>query len=185
MQGTNLGPYQILEKLGEGGMGEVWLGEDSRLGRKVAVKVLPTEFASNPERLARFEQEARAAAALNHPHIAAVHDVGVHEGTHYMVQEYLEGQSLRDALQVGAMPLERALVLGAQIAEALAAAHRAGVVHRDLKPDNLFVTAEGHAKVLDFGLAKLTELAAVSSPGATMSPTMLGTMAGAVMGTAG
>ncbi len=184
--GTKLGPYEITEQLGAGGMGEVWLAEDSRLGREVAIKVLPAEFASDPERLARFEQEARAAAALNHPHIAAVHDVGVEDGTHFMVQEFLEGNTLREPLQNGALPLKQALRLATEIAEALAAAHAAGIVHRDLKPENIFVTKEGHAKVLDFGLAKLTEVAVAGSPGgATQSPTMMGTVAGQVMGTAG
>ena len=184
--GTKLGPYEITEQLGAGGMGEVYLAQDTRLGRKVAIKVLPAEFASDPERLARFEQEARAAAALNHPHIAAVHDVGVEGDTHFMVQEYLEGETLREPLQKGALPLKKALGLATEIAEALAAAHAAGIIHRDLKPENIFVTKEGHAKVLDFGLAKLTEVRVTGAPGgATQSPTMMGTVAGQVMGTAG
>jgi len=188
--GKTLGHYEILEPLGKGGMGEVYLGEDTRLGRKVAIKVLPAEFASDPERLARFEQEARAAAALNHPHIAVVHDVGseaAEDGTitHFMVQEYLEGQSLRERLDKGALPLDKALDLAIEVGEALIAAHKAGIIHRDLKPDNIFVTEEGHAKVLDFGLAKLTEMAAPTGSSASMSPTMLGTVAGQVMGTAG
>jgi serine/threonine protein kinase len=188
--GKTLGPYRILEPLGAGGMGEVFLGEDTRLGRKVAIKVLPTEFASDPGRLARFEQEARAAAALNHPHIAVVHDVGAEtdqDGAtiHFMVQEYLRGETLRDRLDRGALPLDEALDLAVEIGEALSAAHAAGIVHRDLKPDNVFVTEQGHAKVLDFGLAKLTEVAAPSASAISMSPTMLGTVAGQVMGTAG
>ena len=190
MIGTSLGPYKIIEQLGAGGMGEVYLGEDTRLGRKVAIKVLPAEFASDPERLARFEQEARAAAALNHPHIAVVHDVGSEAGeggatTHFIVQEYLEGQSLRERLDKGALPLGKALDLATEAGEALIAAHKAGIIHRDLKPDNIFVTEEGHAKVLDFGLAKLTEMAAPTGGSASMSPTMLGTVAGQVMGTVG
>ncbi len=183
--GTKLGPYEITEQLGAGGMGEVYLAQDTRLGRKVAIKVLPAEFASDPERLARFEQEARAAAALNHPHIAVVHDIGTEGDTHFMVQEYLEGDTLREPLGKGALPLKKALGLATEIAEALAAAHAAGIIHRDLKPENIFVTKEGHAKVLDFGLAKLTEVAAGSPGGATQSPTMMGTVAGQVMGTAG
>ena len=188
--GKTLGPYKIIEQLGAGGMGEVYLGEDTRLGRKVAIKVLPEEYASDPERLARFEQEARAAAALNHPHIAVVHDVGSETGddgtiTHFMVQEYLEGQSLRERLEKGALPLDKALDLATEVGEALIAAHKGGIIHRDLKPDNIFVTEEGHAKVLDFGLAKLTEMAAPTGTSASMSPTMLGTVAGQVMGTAG
>ncbi len=184
--GTKLGPYEITEQLGAGSMGEVWLAQDTRLGRKVAIKVLPAEFASDPERLARFEQEARAAAALNHPHIASVFDVGTEDGTHFMVQEYLEGETLREPLGKGALPLKKTLRLATEIADALAAAHAAGIIHRDLKPENIFVTMEGHAKVLDFGLAKLTEVAVTGSPGdATQSPTMMGTVVGQVMGTAG
>jgi len=182
--GDQLGPYKILEKIGAGGMGEVYLGEDTRLGRKVAIKVLPAEFATDPERLARFEQEARAAAALNHPHIAVVHDIGSEGATHFIVQEYLEGESLDARLAQGALPLKKAASIATEVAEALAVAHRAGIVHRDLKPANVFITNEGHAKVLDFGLAKLTE-AAVGAADMSMSPTMLGTMAGQVLGTAG
>jgi hypothetical protein len=183
--GTRLGPYEIDEQLGAGGMGEVYLARDTRLGRKVAIKVLPEEYSSDPERLARFEQEARAAAALNHPHIAAVHDVGESDGTHFIVQEYLEGQTLRELMRDSPPRLERALAIGSEIAAALATAHRAGIVHRDIKPDNIFVTATGHTKVLDFGLAKLTEASGFAGGDATMSPTALGTMAGAVMGTVG
>ena len=187
MVGKTLGHYEILEPLGKGGMGEVYLAEDPRLGRKVAIKVLPAEFVDDGERLARFEQEARAAAALNHPHIAAVFDVGTEGETHFMVQEYLEGNTLREPLKKGALPLKKALDLATEIAEALAAAHSAGIIHRDLKPENIFITKEGHAKVLDFGLAKLMETAPAMSPGtdASKSPTMLGTVAGQVMGTAG
>ena len=184
--GAKLGPYEIIEQLGAGGMGEVWLADDSRLGRKVAIKVLPPEFATDPERVARFEQEARAAAALNHPHIAAVFDIGEHDaGVRYIVQEYLQGQSLRHLLEGGALPIKRALRVGTEIAEALSAAHAAGIIHRDIKPDNVFVTPDGHAKVLDFGLAKLTEVSVASNPNASLSPTLLGTIAGQVMGTAG
>ena len=205
MVGSSLGPYKILEPLGSGGMGDVYLAEDTRLGRKVAIKVLPEEFAADPERLARFEQEAKAAAALNHPHIAAVFDVGFQEGladdtaatnpnleasaipssgVHFIVQEYLEGDTLRAPLDKGALPIAKALTLGREIAAALGAAHAAGIVHRDLKPENVFITLDGHAKVLDFGLAKLTE-AAMPASRMSMSPTMLGTVAGQVMGTAG
>ena len=120
--GHRLGPYEILEQLGAGGMGEVWLAEDTRLGRKVAIKVLPVEFAADSERLARFAQEARAAAALNHPHIAAVHDVGHEDGVHFMVQEFLQGQSLADWLQGGPLALSRTLSLATEIGEALKAA---------------------------------------------------------------
>ncbi len=188
--GTQLGPYAIVDRLGAGGMGEVYLADDTRLGRKVAVKVLPVEFAVDSERLARFEQEARAAAALNHPGIAAIYDVGVEgegsERTHYMVQEFLEGQTLQEFIARGAVPQKKALTLGAEIARALAVAHQAGIIHRDLKPANIFVTPSGNAKILDFGLAKLTEMSAVSASGeGSMSPTVVGTMAGTIMGTAG
>ncbi|NKB87185.1 MAG: protein kinase [Acidobacteria bacterium] len=182
--GTRLGPYEIQSQLGAGGMGEVYLAQDARLGRQVAIKVLPEEYATDPERLARFEQEARAAAALNHPNIAIVHDVGESEGTHFIVQELLEGRSLREELADSQLKLERALALGAEVAAGLAGAHEAGIVHRDLKPDNIFVTPGGNAKVLAFGLAKLTEAAAGPDSG-SMSPTALGTSAGQVMGTAG
>ncbi|MCZ6737275.1 MAG: serine/threonine-protein kinase, partial [Actinobacteria bacterium] len=185
MIGTSLGPYKIIEQLGAGGMGEVYLGEDTRLGRKVAIKVLPEEYASDPERLARFEQEARAAAALNHPHIAVVHDIGTEGDIHFMVQEYLVGQSLRERREEGALALDKALDLATEVGEALIAAHKAGIIHRDLKPDNIFVTEEGHAKVLDFGLAKLTEAVDASEGVETQTPTLLGTEAGRLMGTAG
>jgi len=215
MIGTSLGPYRILESLGAGGMGEVYLGEDTRLGRKVAIKVLPAQFAGMPERLARFEQEARAAAALNHPHIAVVHDIGheplvgapndsVDHGdeqllaapaapgdgqlVHFMVQEYLEGEPLRELLDRGRLPLKKALHFAVEICEGLTAAHAAGILHRDLKPANVFITGQGHAKILDFGLAKLTELSVVggsADPELSASPTVLGTLAGQVMGTAG
>jgi serine/threonine protein kinase len=184
---TTLGPYRILSQLGKGGMGEVWLAEDTRLDRKVAVKVLPADLASDADRRQRFEQEARAAAALNHPNIAAIHDVGVETGegqpVHYMVQELLEGETLRETISRGPLPLEKALQLAVEIAEALKAAHRAGIVHRDLKPENIFVTRDGHPKVLDFGLAKLMEFALPSGTGPSMSPTV--TMAGQILGTAG
>ncbi len=184
-----LGPYKILSQLGKGGMGEVYLAEDTRLGRKVAVKILPAELAGDADRRSRFEQESRAAAALNHPHIAAIHDVGVETATgataptHYMVQEYLQGETLREVIARGTLSREKAFQLGIEIGEALKAAHRAGIVHRDLKPDNIFVSTDGHAKVLDFGLAKLTELGLPSGVSMSASPTR--TMAGQIMGTAG
>ena len=188
--GTRLGPYEILEQLGAGGMGEVYLAQDTRLGRRVAVKVLPAAFAGDADRLARFELEARAAAALNHPHIAAIHDVGAETGddgttVHYIVQELLDGENLRDLLDQGVLPLARARELAVEVAEALVAAHDAGIVHRDLKPENVFVTEPGgHAKVLDFGLAKLTEIVSVSGAAAD-SPTMIGTVQGQIVGTVG
>ena len=191
MIGTSLGPYKIIEQLGAGGMGEVYLGEDTRLGRKVAIKVLPEEYASDPERLARFEQEARAAAALNHPHIAVVHDVGSETGddgtiTHFMVQEYLEGDTLREPLKKGALPLPRALDLATEIAEALAAAHEARIVHRDLKPENIFITrGPRQGAGLRPGQVDGDGSGDVAGTDASKSPTLLGTVAGQVMGTAG
>jgi len=181
--GTRLGPYEILEQLGAGGMGEVWLAQDTRLRRQVAVKVLPDQHAGDPERLARFEQEARAAAALNHPNIAVLFDVGHADGVHYMVQELLEGHTLRHVIHDGPPPVGRALELCTQVARALARAHRAGIVHRDLKPDNVFVTEDGQAKVLDFGLAKLMDSTVASE--LSESPTVLGSVVGQIMGTAG
>ena len=187
MIGTSLGPYEILEQLGKGGMGEVWLAEDTRLGRRVAIKVLPAELAGDTDRCIRFEQEAKAAAALNHPNIAAIHDVGVTADedppTRYMVQEYLEGETLRELLERGPLPFERAMRLAIEIGEGLKAAHRSQIVHRDLKPENIFVTPDGHAKILDFGLAKLVEGGMFPNNELSISPTV--TVAGQILGTAG
>ncbi|MFQ5742443.1 MAG: protein kinase, partial [Acidobacteriota bacterium] len=143
MIGNSLGPYKILEPLGAGGMGEVWLAEDTRLGRKVAIKVLSEEFAGDPQRVVRFQREARAAAALNHPHIATIHDVGQEGNAHFIVQEYLAGEPLKRRLDRGVLPAKEVLRLASEITEALAAAHKAGIVHRDLKPGNVFITEEG------------------------------------------
>jgi len=184
MIGKTLGHYRILEKIGAGSMGEVYLAEDTRLGRKVAVKALPSEFAADSERLVRFEREARAAAALNHPHIAAVYDVGCIDETHFIVQEHMEGQTLGALLAGGGLPLNRILELSMEIAEALAAAHAAAIVHRDLKPENIFVLKDGHAKILDFGLAKhLERPQSLSAADSTLS--QLPTTAGQLLGTPG
>ena len=153
--GDRLGPYEVVALLGAGGMGEVYRARDGRLGRDVAVKVLPGDLAADADRLRRFEDEARAASALNHPHILAVYDVGRHDGLPYLVTELLEGRTLAERIAQGPVPLRKALEWGAQAARALAAAHERGIVHRDLKPSNLFVTAGGALKLLDFGLAKL------------------------------
>jgi Tol biopolymer transport system component len=183
--GTRLGPYEIVAPVGAGGMGEVYRATDPRLGRQVAVKVLPAEFAADPDRLSRFEQEARAAAALNHPHIAAVFDIGTDGAVRYIVQELLEGESLRARLAARHdRPLGEWLPIAVEIASALAAAHQAGVVHRDIKPENVMISPDGRAKVLDFGLAKLVEPGGAGAVNAN-SPTSLGTIAGTVMGTAG
>ena len=147
--------YRVLSLLGAGGMGEVWLAEDTRLGRKVALKLLPDKFATDPERLHRFEKEARAASATNHPNIVVTHEIGVAAGTYYIAQEYVEGQTLRNRISRGPIPLLEALDIAHQITNALAAAHGAGIVHRDIKPENIMLRHDGFVKVLDFGLAKL------------------------------
>jgi Tol biopolymer transport system component len=156
--GTKLGRYEIRSKLGAGGMGEVYQGRDTQLGRDVAVKVLPTTVSTDADRLRRFEQEACAASALNHPNILIVHDIGAHDGTTYVVSELLEGETLRKRIGGTALGQRRAVEYALQIANGLAAAHEKGIIHRDLKPDNIFVTNDGRVKILDFGLAKLTQL---------------------------
>src|SRR6202453_822182 len=181
--GTKLRPYEIVSPLGAGGMGEVYRARDARLNRDVAIKVLPAAFARDPERLRRFQQEAQAVAALNHPNILAIHDFCEHEGLPYIVTEFLEGETLRERLRPGPMAARKAVESAKQIALGLAAAHDKGMVHRDLKPENLFITRDGRVKILDFGLAKLTQPQSASDPGA---PTIGGeTEPGVVMGTVG
>lgn len=181
--GTRLGDYEVERLLGSGGMGEVYRARDTRLARDVAIKVLPAFLSHDPDRLRRFEQEARAAAALNHPNILAVHQLGTFEGAPYLVSELLEGGTLREQLARGPMPLRKAIDSGVQIARGLAAAHEKGIVHRDLKPENLFVTKDGRVKILDFGLAKLTQPRVTFDQDA---PTVSeGTEPGVVMGTVG
>jgi len=216
--GARLGPYEFVAALGAGGMGEVYRARDTRLGRDVAIKVLPAEFAVDPDRLRRFEQEARAASALNHPNIVVVFDVGAEKEchpersggprgaasavdaapgapgsciglrppqddgvvVHYLVEELLEGESLRERLQGGALPPRKVIELAVQVCSGLAAAHEKGIVHRDLKPENLFVTADGHVKILDFGVAKLKQ----ERPELALAPTVVDTTApGMVIGT--
>jgi Tol biopolymer transport system component len=182
--GSKLGPYEILGQIGAGGMGEVYRAKDPRLGRDVAIKVLPASFSQDADRLRRFEQEARAAGVLNHPNITAVYDIGTHDGAPYVVQELLEGETLRTALSGGKMAQRRAIDYALQIAHGLAAAHEKGIVHRDLKPENLFITNDGRVKILDFGLAKLTLNEA--RPDVTSLPTATGaTEPGVVLGTLG
>jgi serine/threonine protein kinase len=161
--GTRLGPYEILGALGAGGMGEVYRARDTRLDRTVAVKVLPAELAQDNERRARFEREARAISSLNHPHICVLHDFGHQDGTDYIVMELVEGETLADRLKRGRLPLPQALQSATEIARALDAAHRRGVIHRDLKPGNVMLTKTG-AKLLDFGLAKPSVLARPHDP---------------------
>jgi len=179
--GVRLGPYEIQALLGAGGMGEVYRARDTRLGREVAVKILPKFFAGDLERLHRFEREARAVATLNHPNILAIYDVGQYESVPFLVSELLEGESLRQPLERGSLPHRKTIEYGVQIAQGLAAAHDKGIVHRDLKPENLFVTKDGRIKILDFGLAKL----AAQASGDYDEPTITeaNTAAGVVLGT--
>ncbi len=181
MIGRSLGPYEIRGFVGAGGMGEVYRAHDPRLGRDVAIKILPMALASDPDQLRRFEQEARAAAALNHPNILAIHDLGVAGKTHYVVSELLEGKTLRARLQEGSLTVAQAIRMLLQIARGLGAAHAKGIVHRDLKPENVFLTSDGNLKILDFGLAKLLDSAENRrDPGQ-----ILNTVTGVVMGTPG
>jgi eukaryotic-like serine/threonine-protein kinase len=184
--GAKLGPYEVVGALGAGGMGEVYRARDTRLGREVAIKVLPQSFAGDADRLRRFEQEARAVAALNHPNILAVHDIGTQDGSPYIVSELLEGRTLREQLEEGALQVRKALDYARQICDGLAAAHSRGIVHRDLKPDNIFCTKDGRVKILDFGLAKQNPLhptQAATMSGATVADVQ--TQPGMVMGTVG
>ena len=181
--GTKLGPYEIQSPLGAGGMGEVYRARDTRLGRDVALKILPESFAREGDRLHRFEQEAKAVAALNHPNILAVFDIGESNGSPYLVSELLEGETLRSLLDRGALSSRKAIDYGVQMAQGLAAAHEKGIVHRDLKPENIFVTKDGRIKILDFGLAKVAQKASVAvADGVTLTSSH--TAAGLVMGTA-
>ncbi|MDQ6699106.1 MAG: serine/threonine protein kinase, partial [Acidobacteriota bacterium] len=193
---TRVGPYEIVAPLGAGGMGEVYRAKDARLGREVAIKVLPHEFARDPERLRRFEQEARALGALNHPNIVAIYDIGIHDEAPYVASELLEGESLRTtllqagALQAGAngkLPIRKVLDFAKQIACGLAGASAKGLVHRDLKPDNIFVLSDGRVKILDFGLAKQTAppASASQSEPASVETVALETSPGLVLGTVG
>jgi Tol biopolymer transport system component len=180
--GQRLGPYEVVSSIGAGGMGEVYRARDARLGREVALKTLPADVAGDPERRRRFELEARAVAALAHPGVLSLHDIGEADGVFFLVTELLEGETLRDRLLRGPLPIERALEWGAAVADALAAAHERGIVHRDLKPENLFLTRDGRLKVLDFGLAKDLQ----PDPRVSEAPTLASpTRTGVVLGTLG
>src|SRR4029453_6229149 len=182
--GTKLGRYEIRSKIGAGGMGEVYQARDMELGRDVAVKVLPSSFSADATRLPRFQQEAWAAGALNHPNVLIVHDIGAHDGAPYVVSEILEGETLRKRIGGTALGQRRALDYALQIANGLAAAHEKGIIHRDLKPEKIFVTNDSRMKILDFGLAKLTQLDGNQSQ--TDVPTRrVDTDPGVVMGTVG
>jgi serine/threonine protein kinase len=180
--GTRLGPYEVLSPLGAGGMGEVYRARDSRLDRVVAIKILPAHFSSDPMRKQRFEREAKAISALNHPNICTLHDIGSQDGIDYLVMECVEGESLADRLEKGALPVEQALTIGQQIADALDRAHRSGIIHRDLKPGNIMLTKSG-AKLLDFGLARSTAPTATLATMTSASPQRPVTQAGTVIGT--
>lgn len=174
--------YRVLEKLGEGGMGEVFLAEDTRLGRKVALKVLPASFSQDKERLARFQQEARAASALNHPNILTVYEIGVGESGHYIATEFIQGETLRKRLSSGKLDLSLVFDIAIQVANGLVAAHEAGIMHRDIKPENIMLRRDGYAKILDFGLAKPTPgMSGRATESATIAS--LDTTPGIVMGT--
>src|SRR5512142_60880 len=181
--GSRIGPYQVVSAIGAGGMGEVYRARDPRLNREVAIKILPPSFALDPRRLQRFKQEAHATAALNHPNILAVHDIGQQDGAPYIVGELLEGETLREKLRTGPVPVRKAIDYALQTSRGLAAAHDKGIVHRDLKPDNIFGTRDGRAKILDFGLAKLAQRNLDDVH--TSAPTEEGTSPGTVVGTVG
>ncbi len=181
--GQKLGPYIIQDPIGAGGMGEVYRAHDGRLNRVVAIKVLPASFSADHNRMERFAQEARAAAALNHPGILSIFDIGEDRGAPYVVSELLEGETLRERIRTGALPLRKAIDYALQIARGLAAAHEKGIVHRDLKPENLFLTNDGRVKILDFGLAKLTQ--AESHNGIEAPTLQAATEPGMILGTVG
>jgi len=182
--GARLGPYEIVSALGAGGMGQVYQARDTRLDRSVAIKVLAGDIAGDPDRRARFEREARAVAALDHPHICGIYDVGAVDGTHYLVMPHLEGQTLAARLEHGPLPLDHALTIAAEVADALDKAHRQGITHRDIKPANIMLTRTG-SKLLDFGLAKLKPKAGpISLSGMTQMATMIPETAhGTILGT--
>ncbi|MEE4273499.1 MAG: serine/threonine-protein kinase, partial [Thermoanaerobaculales bacterium] len=178
-QGDRLGRYEVLGPIGAGGMGEVWRARDTELDREVAIKVLPESFADDSVRLERFQREAKALAALSHPNLLDIYDVGSSNGLHYAVTELLEGDTLRERITPSGLPWQKVTQFGAAVADGLAAAHGRGIIHRDIKPENLFLTADGRVKILDFGLAAMHEEASPDAKTATI------TEAGTVMGTPG
>ncbi|MGE5236639.1 MAG: serine/threonine-protein kinase, partial [Acidobacteriota bacterium] len=183
--GTRLGPYEILSPLGAGGMGEVYRARDHKLDRDVALKVLPRALADDRGALERFEREAKAVAALSHPNILAIHDYGRISGVAFAITELLEGETLRERIQEGALPVRKAVEIAVQIAQGLAAAHEKGIIHRDLKPENLFICRDGRVKILDFGLAKLQPLGSLDESETLTTPAHGATEPGLVLGTVG
>src|SRR2546425_5668762 len=183
MELESISRYKILEKLGSGGMGDVYLAEDTKLGRKVALKLLAEELTQNRDRLSRFDQEAYAASALNHPNILTIYEVGDESGRHFIATEFIDGITLRKRLGGAPMDLSEVLDVAIQVAGALEEAHAAGIVHRDIKPENIMIRRNGHVKVLDFGLAKLTEGPGPETDGEEITRAMIQTDAGVVMGT--
>src|SRR5262249_20938462 len=185
--GTRIGPCEVTESLGKGGMGEVYRARDAKLNRDVALKILPSDFALDPDRLARFKREAQLLASLNHPNIAAIYGFEESNGIRALVLELVEGATLADRIAQGAIPIDEALPIAKQIADALEAAHEPGIIHRDLKPANITVRDDGTVKVLDFGLAKTLEPPATSNASVTASPTITTpamTQLGVILGTA-
>ena len=186
--GARRGPYEIIAKIGAGGMGVVYRARDTKLDRDVALKILPDAFASDPERLARFEREAKTLAALNHPHIAHIHGLEESDGVRALVLEFVDGPTLADRIARGPVPMTEALIIAHQIAEALEAAHEQGIIHRDLKPANIKIRTDGTVKVLDFGLAKALDPVSAGAADGTASPTItspaLMTGGGVILGTA-
>ena len=182
---TTIAQYRVISKIGEGGMGEVYRARDTKLGRDVAIKVLPAAFSADAERLRRFEQEAQAAGALNHPNILVIFHIGTHDGAPYIASELLEGETLRERMAGAALPQRKAIDYALQTAHGLAAAHEKGIIHRDLKPENLFVTKDGRVKILDFGLAKLTGVGDGTQSQTEVPTRRIDTDPGVVMGTIG
>src|SRR6266536_2912822 len=189
-RGTKIGRYEILSQIGKGGMGEVYLARDTKLDRNIALKILPAELAVNRERMVRFVQEAKAAAALNHPHVAHVYEIGAYRGLNFIAMEFVEGNTLREKIHYERTGLKKLLKYLQQVAGGLAKAHAAGIVHRDLKPDNIMITRDGYAKILDFGLAKLIEptlTSGLSDTGSEVATVILAqhSKPGIILGTAG
>src|SRR6266545_3979620 len=183
LTGKELGYYRVLSLLGSGGMGEVYLAEDTRLRRKVALKLLPAELTANRDRLLRFEQEARAASALNHPNILTIHEIGEAEDRRFIAAEFVDGETLRSRLLSGPLKIGEALRFAEQAASAIAAAHAAGIIHRDIKPENIMLRRDGIVKVLDFGLAKLTEKKTEDVDNEATTSAQVNTQAGMILGT--